>query len=98
MELIYFPIMQEFARQWDFISIDQAHGSFFRYFNNQFGLVPGQKIFTAEDDSGVVLFATWWPWGNGRQFSLRVGLYACSRNILSKNDIKAYLSDWFGLE
>jgi len=89
MELIYFPILPDFAQQWDFVSIDQANGPFFTYFNDQFGLVPGQKIFTAEDDSGVILFAAWWPWSDGLQFSLRIGLYTNDQNVLSNNDIKA---------
>ena len=97
MELIYFPIMQEFAKQWDFVSIEHADGSFFKYFNDQFGFVPGQKIFTTEDDSGVILFATWWPWGDDLRFSLRVGLYANGQNGLDDNRIKAYLADWFRL-
>ena len=98
MELIFFPIMQEFAKQWDFVSIDQAEGAFFKYFNDRFGLVPGQKIFTTEDDTGVILFATWWPWGDDLRFSLRVGLYANGQKGLDDKHIKFCLTKWFNLE
>ena len=97
MELIYFPIMQEFTKQWDFVSIDHAEGSFFEFFNDQFGLVPGQQIFTSEDDSGIILFATWWPWGDDLRFSLRVGLYANGQKGLNDHEIKAYLTEWLGI-
>lgn len=98
MELIYFPISLEFSHQWDFISIDQADGPFFAHFVDRFGLVPGQKIFTTENGAGIVLFATWWPWGDDTHFSLRVGLFAQDANDLTPKEIRAQLTDWFNLQ
>jgi hypothetical protein len=75
MDLIYIPMTQEFDTQWDFTTIGNAPPPFYTFFNRVFGIVPGQKIFTATDASGTMLFAVWWPWGDGNKISLRVGLH-----------------------
>ena len=74
-DLILFPITQEFERQWNIANIGDVPEPFFRYFKNVFGIIPGQKTFTSQTGDGTVLFAVWWPWGNGRKISLRVGLF-----------------------
>lgn len=99
MDIIYFPITREFDRQWDIATIDKVPRHFYSYFNNAFGIIPGQEIFTAEDGSGLILFAVCWPWGDGKNVSLRVGLFSSADHHLQLNQdqIKTYLTEWFQL-
>jgi len=97
MDLIYIPITQEFDAQWDFSTIENASPPFYTYFNRVFGIVPGQKIFTSTDAAGAILFAVWWPWGDGNKISLRVGLYD-SDEVKNPNQRKDCLCHWFQIK
>lgn len=97
MDLVYIPMTQEFEAQWDIASIDKAPPHFSSYFKRVFGIVPGQKLFTASDADGAILFAVWWPWGNGAKISLRVGLFSPSDDVIGRHQVKAHLADWFHL-
>jgi hypothetical protein len=37
-------------------------------------LRPGQLLLTGNVVAGMILFAMWWPWGDGSQISVRVGI------------------------
>jgi hypothetical protein len=37
-------------------------------------LRPGQALLTASPVGGMVLFAMWWPWGDGSKVSIRLGI------------------------
>ena len=37
-------------------------------------LRPGQALLTASPVAGMVLFALWWPWGDGSKVSIRLGI------------------------
>jgi hypothetical protein len=63
-----------------------------------FGIVPGQEIFVSENGSGLILFAIWWPWGNGKTTSLRIGIISTEEQSLNKDEIKGYLTEWFSIE
>lgn len=39
------------------------------------GLARGQIIFSFEPDDAPLLYAAWWPWGNGSRISIRIGLH-----------------------
>jgi hypothetical protein len=97
MDLVYIPMTLEFDAQWDMASIDKAPPHFSNYFNRVFGIMPGQKIFTTADSSGLILFAVWWPWGDGAKISLRVGLFSPAEDRVVRHQIKALLTDWFHL-
>jgi hypothetical protein len=97
LDLMYIPLTLEFDAQWDMASIDRAPTHFSRYFNGVFGIMPGQKIFTAADGDGAILFAVWWPWGDGAKISLRVGLFSPAVDKAARHQIKALLTDWFHL-
>ena len=97
MDLVYIPMTLEFDAQWDIASIDKAPPHFSSYFNRVFGIMPGQKIFTTADSSGLILFAVWWPWGDGAKISLRVGLFSPADDRVARHQIMALLTDWFHL-
>lgn len=97
MDLVYIPMTLEFDAQWDIASIDKAPPHFSSYFNRVFGIMPGQKIFTTAGSDDLILFAVWWPWGDGAKISLRVGLISPANDRLARRQIKALLTDWFHL-
>lgn len=35
---------------------------------------PGQALMTASPVAGMILFAMWWPWGDGSKVSIRLGV------------------------
>jgi hypothetical protein len=37
-------------------------------------LRPGQLLFTGTPINGMMLFAMWWPWGDGSKVSVRLGI------------------------
>jgi len=37
------------------------------------GLRPGQLLFTSDPDREAFIFSAWWPWGNGKTISIRIG-------------------------
>jgi hypothetical protein len=98
LDLVYIPMTLEFDAQWDMDSIDRAPPHFASYFNSVFGIMPGQKIFTAANGDGLILFAVWWPWGDGAKISLRVGLFSPADVKLARHRVKALLTDWFRLQ
>jgi hypothetical protein len=97
-DLILFPITQEFDHQWDIANIGDVPEPFCRYFKEVFGIIPGQKTFTSQTGDGTVLFAVWWPWGNGRKISLRVGLFDPVTAKNRKRDGPAHLRQWFNIK
>jgi hypothetical protein len=97
MDLVLFPITLEFDEQWDFATVQNLPSGFYRYFNDRFGIVPGQKIFTSQDADGRVLFAVWWPWGDGTTISLRIGLFVPDGGITAPDQIKSRLAEWFNI-
>jgi hypothetical protein len=96
-DVVYIPLTQEFDTQWDFTSVDNSPAPFYAYFKSVFGIIPGQKIFTSTDGTGTMLFAVWWPWGDGNKISLRVGLYNDS-DTNHPEYFKESLAKWFQIK
>jgi hypothetical protein len=61
------------------------------------GLWPGQLLFTSDPKRDVLIFGTWWPWGDGKEISMRIGpSYRTMTD--SKGDEKIQLfKSWFGV-
>ncbi|MCP4691615.1 MAG: hypothetical protein GY859_26450 [Desulfobacterales bacterium] len=96
LELIYIPVSNEFGEEWDFISIAAAPEPVATLAETDCGLIPGQKLFTAYDDEveNIILYATWWPWGDSDSFSLRVGIFCQDKEFIRKDEIKERLTSW----
>jgi hypothetical protein len=43
------------------------------------GLRPGQLLRSGDDVAGLLLFALWWPWGDGSKVSVRFGITGADR-------------------
>lgn len=89
---------QIFDHRYDFSTIANSLDSVDAIIGDRFGIIPGQFVFTARNDQGVLLLAAWWPWGNESYISLRVGLNAPESAELSPDDIEKTLLAWFAVE
>jgi hypothetical protein len=100
LELILLPIALEFEQSWDFSTIDDSSRLVFDFIQSGFGLMPGQNLFIATDEkaAGLLLYATCWPWGNGNQFSLRVGMFSENPDAPDHQATKVLLSEWFNIQ
>jgi hypothetical protein len=38
------------------------------------GLWPGQLLFTSDPAGSALVYCSWWPWGDGKSISIRVGM------------------------
>jgi hypothetical protein len=90
-------ISKEFDHKWDHSTLDSSKEHINKFFTYFFGLTPGQSILTVEEPSGLVLFTTWWPWGDLDKVSLRMGICSPKKQLLGKADIKEYLIQWFDI-
>ena len=59
------------------------------------GLWPEQLLFTSDPSCNALIFCTWWPWGDGKAISIRIGL---SDNQPSERaeQIQSF-KGWFGI-
>lgn len=61
------------------------------------GLWPGQLLFTSDPKRDALIFGIWWPWGDGKEISIRIGP-SYSTLTDSKRDEKIQLfKGWFGV-
>jgi hypothetical protein len=99
LELILLPIALEFEQTWDFTTIDNSSSLVSEFIQSGFGLMPGQNLFIATDEnaSGIWLYATCWPWGDGANYSLRVGLFSDSSDFPNPQMAKSLLSNWLNI-
>lgn len=95
--MVELPLTLEFAHKWDFTTIDDADLPIRDFFQSGLGVVPGQKIFTTNPVNGVVLFATWWPWGDDERISLRLGLMSTTEKKMENAEVKALICRWLNL-
>ncbi len=58
---------------WDSATIDTAPDLVQRAIGRLGGVMPGQLLFAVGLPQDGIVFCAWWPWGNGRTISLRIG-------------------------
>jgi len=58
---------------WDSATIDTAPESVRRAIGRLGGIMPGHLFYAVELSPDGMVFCAWWPWGNGRTISIRVG-------------------------
>ena len=98
MNRIMHSLDDGFANRWDRVNIKKASRSIKKLVKTIYGIESGQFIFSEEnEDHDMALYAAWWPWGNGEQISLRISIFSPQKNLLSDNEIKEYLVEWFDL-
>lgn len=99
-ELVLLPITLEFEQKWDMSTIDRSSPHISEFVQSAFGLMPGQDIFVTHDQAHteLILYATCWPWGDGDNFSLRVGLFAPTSCDVSPQQIRRWLTEWLTIQ
>ena len=97
MDPLLMTLEKEFNNQWDFTSIDNAPVLIENFIHSIFGIIPGQILFTAGENSGPILFVVLWPWGNENYISLRIGIFSPDEEYFSRTESKNYLKEWIGL-
>lgn len=60
------------------------------------GMRGGQILFTSSDADPVMVVCAWWPWGNGKRFSIRLGCDAGS-DLVQQARVTDELRGWYGV-
>ncbi|TMA58887.1 MAG: hypothetical protein E6J73_16670 [Deltaproteobacteria bacterium] len=61
------------------------------------GLWPGQLLFTSDLDHEALVFCTWWPWGDGKAISIRIGLSDNQGSDSERAEQIQSFKSWFGI-
>ena len=96
--MVGLPLSLEFAHTWDFSSINDADTALRDFFQGDFGIIPGQKVYTSHPVSGVLLYAAWWPWGDDERISIRLGLVSVAGQKLPGTAVKALMCKWLDID
>ena len=93
-ELVFFPLFKEFRHHWNFTSTPPENASIIEWVDSQFGLMPGQVLFTSYALHNLVLCVAWWPWGEDQKVSMRVGLIPVNKARLRDGVADQCLRCW----
>ncbi len=93
-EIIFSALKASFSQEWSKKTVRKAPRHIKGITASISGIETGQIVFTTDGDADPVLFAAWWPWGDGINISLRIGV---SDSSLNEEDIKNHLTEWFEL-
>jgi len=67
------PILEKhFKSKWDKKSIRNAPAVVKKNTQTFKNMQPGQLLFTSETENKDLVYAAWWPWGDGESISVRV--------------------------
>jgi hypothetical protein len=61
------------------------------------GLWPGQVLFTSDPNRDALVYCTWWPWGDGKAISLRIGSEYKNLSDSERADKIQLFKGWFGV-
>ena len=61
------------------------------------GLNPGQQLFSSDPNQDGLFLCAWWPWGNGKTISIRIGVFADSLSNDDNQKLSMLFKGWFGV-
>ena len=61
------------------------------------GLWPGQLLFTSDPKRETMIFGTWWPWGDGKEISIRIGPAFETMADSNRDEQVQLFKTWFGV-
>jgi len=61
------------------------------------GLRSGQFLFTSDPNRDALIFCTWWPWGDGKDISIRVGPSYENLSDSERDENIQQFKVWFGV-
>ena len=96
-ESVLSALIHEFDQQWDSTTIGRASYLIGEVVGSLFGILPRQLLFTSEAGAGLLLLAAWWPWDNGNNISLRIGMFSLEEHPFDKDKRKEHLTEWLNL-
>jgi hypothetical protein len=86
-----------FSSTWDSANVGTAP-EIVRTIDSDFGgLRPGQLLFSSDPNQDALIFCAWWPWGNGKSISIRIG--PSYQNLSDSEHAKKIqvFKGWFGI-
>ena len=90
-------LRQVFPEHWDANTIKSAGNNVSDIVRNLGGLKKNQIIFATDPNQKTFLYGAWWPWGDGKQISLRVFFACANAHDPEKTQIANAFRQWFGL-
>ncbi len=93
-EIILSALKASFSQEWSKKTVRKAPAHIKSIADSISGIETGQIVFTTNGGADPVLFAAWWPWGDGINISLRIGV---SDSSLNEEDKKNHLAEWLEL-
>ncbi|MCE5213077.1 MAG: hypothetical protein LLG40_16165 [Deltaproteobacteria bacterium] len=82
---------------WNSLNIDQAPDNV-QNINFHLGkLRAGQLLFTSDPTRDSFLFCAWWPWGNGKNISIRIAPFYKKISGSEKAEKNKQFKKWFGI-
>ena len=97
MDEIRTSVLQGFDQHWDSSNVNDAPEVIISLIKALYGISPGQVLFHTDQETGILLYAAWWPWGNGVNISLRIGIYQPQEKIFKEEELEQHLKEWFSL-
>ena len=67
-------LAREFPADWTADTLDSAPADVTALARRCGGLREGQLLLCRDAAAGALVFALWWPWGDGSKVSVRIGL------------------------
>jgi len=56
-----------------------------------------QLLFTSDPNQDVIIYGAWWPWGNGKNISLRLAPHKWNLSSTEQAELKKQFRGWFAL-
>ncbi|MCX5849254.1 MAG: hypothetical protein NTW65_07370 [Deltaproteobacteria bacterium] len=83
---------------WNSSNIKKAHRSVIKVNSCLGNLMSGQMIFTSDPNGDAYIYCAWWPWGNGKTISIRIG--PCYKELPDpeKAEKIQQFKKWFGIK
>ena len=96
-EKIHSLVERTFPLRWDERTVRSAPQAVLDFVEAVGGLRPGQELFGSDVESGAMLWAGWWPWGDQQTISLRIGVICTDGSEAEEEQLSQELLQWFGL-
>lgn len=82
---------------WDSANAGNAPEIVRAIYDNLGGLRQGQFLFTSDPKQDALIFCTWWPWGDGKEISIRIGPAYKNLSDEQRAESIALFRSWFGV-
>ena len=82
---------------WESSNVGNASAFVRAIHDNLGGLRPGQLLFTTDPNGDTLIFCTWWPWGDGKEISIRIGPAYKDLSDSEEAEKLDLFRNWFGV-